>query len=182
MFGPIALNPIAAVAPPGAVTVVGSGLIAAPAAAVSGGVLALQFIVTPRPPVALKEASRVSTADVSSAGWATVLQVAEYLVPQTGTAGPLTVTARTILSRITAASVDGTPVDIALRVIDLRTKTVRLLFPELTVPAVGFLTIPLDSAVISAQEVLQVSALNGAEAHVIASYVKATREEFKEIV
>jgi hypothetical protein len=179
MFGPIALGPIAAVAPPGSVTVAGSGLITAPGAVVSGGTLALKFIVTPRPPVSLKDVSRASTDDVSAAGWATVLQVAEYLVPQRGSLPPLTVSACYIVSRIVATSVTGAALDIAVRVINLQTSEVRMIFPRITVPATGFLDLPLKSAVLSGQEVLQVSALNGAEAHVTASYVNSTREQFE---
>jgi hypothetical protein len=179
VFGPIAHNPIAAVAPPGSVTVAGSGLITAPAAVVSGGTLALKFIVTPRPPVSIKGARRVSTDDVTAAGWATLLQVAEYLVPQRTGQPPLTVTTRYIISRIFATSVTGVAAEIALRVINLRTDEVKTIFPVLEIPAVGFLDVPLQSAILNGQEVLQVAALNGAEAHVIASFINATQEQFK---
>ena len=178
MFGPVAHTALADPRPAGSVDASGGGVLTAPAAEVSGGSLTFEFFLTPRPPVGLKESRRAGTADPQSAGWTSILQVAEYLIPQPGSRPPQLVSARSILSRVTACSVDSVPADISFRVTDLRNQTVRILFPSVEVPATGFLDLPLQSAVLGAQEVFQVRSLDGHPVHVTVSYVKATRERF----
>jgi hypothetical protein len=140
--------------------------------------ISLQYVLTPRPPVALKEARRASTDDTLASGWTTILQVAEYENPAT----QAVTSVRYVLSRVTLTTATGSATTVAVRVVDALAEVEHDLFPEITVPATGFLDLPVKSAVLSAQEVLQVKALGAVEVHVNASYVKATREEFKEIV
>jgi hypothetical protein len=144
----------------------------------AGGLtVAEQFITTPRPPVTLKEARRATT-DTDPGEWVDVFQVVEYTVPQQGAAPDVTVSARAILSRVIVTSADGNPVNISLRVSDETNATVHVLLPEVTVPGTGFLDLPLGSAVLGAQEVLQVKATGAGEAHLSASFVNSTREQF----
>ena len=178
MFAPLAHSPLSDITPPGAVTQTGAGVLIAPLPEMAGGTLSMSFILTRRPPVALKEARRVSTDNVTAAGWTTVLQVAEYRIPATLAAPVRTVSTRYVLSRLVAASPAGVAASLAVRVINLRDESTRIVFPELDVPATGFLDIPLQSSVIDAQEVLQVKSLSGGEIHVTASYVNVTREQF----
>jgi hypothetical protein len=135
-----------------------------------------QYLITPRPPVSLKEARRAATAGAGD--WVDVVQVSEYLVPQPGGQPDKVVSASYNLSRIVAASASGGTAAVSLRVTNAETTLSRVLFPELTVPASGFLDIPLQSAVLGAQEVLQIASVSGGPAHVSVSFVAATREQF----
>jgi hypothetical protein len=135
-----------------------------------------QYITTPRPPVSLKEARRAATAGAGD--WVDVVQAGEYLVPQPGGQPDKVVSTRYSLSRVIAASATGSTAAVALRVTNAETSLSRVLFPELPVPASGFLDLPLQSAVLDAQEVLQIASVSGGTAHVSVSFVAATREQF----
>ena len=176
MFGPIAHAALTDIRPPGAADRTGAGTLVAPPARVEGGTFSLAFTLTPRPPVSVKEARRVSTED-AVAGWATVLQVAEYLVPNNG-AAPTLRTTRYVLSRLVATAADGVETSVSLRIVNLQMGKSSTMFPDVTVPATGFLDLPLQSATLDAQDVLQMRVLNGGEVHVSASYVNVTREQF----
>jgi hypothetical protein len=178
MLGPIAQSPIAALVPLDPTTRVLSGVLQAPPADMTGAAFALEYILTPRPPVSLKESRRASA---NGGGWTTLLHVAEYSIPETRATPARIVSARYILSRVIATTTDGTPATLSVRVVDLIGLQTRTIFPSLTVPAVGYLDLPLKSAVVGPQEVLQVRALTGTEIHVSASYVAATREDFRVI-
>lgn len=180
MFGPLGYAAIAEIRPPGAADAAGAGNLIAPPATLEGGSLSLAFVLTPRPPVSLKEARRVST-DMSVAGWTTILQVKEYLIIRPGVTTPELRTARYVLSRLTAASPEGTVVPVTLRALNLNTNTVRSVIPSLNVPATGFLDFPLQSAIMDAQDVLQIQSSGNDAVHVTASYVNITREPFEVI-
>jgi len=139
--------------------------------------ISLQYVLTPRPPVALKEARRASTDDTLASGWTNIVQVAEYENPTT----QAVTSARYILSRVTLTTATGNATTVAVRVVDAVAEVEHDLFPEIAVPATGFLDLPVKSAVLNRQEVLQVKALGVDEVHVNASYVNATRETFEVI-
>lgn len=157
----------------------GDGALVAPLPVIDGTDTPPVFIVTPRPPTSVKESSFVAAGDAVGTSWVPVFQVAEY-IPSPGSTDVRS--ARIVLSRMTAASVDGgTAVDIAVRVINARGGGLRLLLPSIQVPATGFLDLPLRSAIMDAQDVLQVRSLTSDEVHVTASYINVTREQFEVI-
>jgi hypothetical protein len=175
MFGPIAQSPIAALVPLDPTTRVLEGVLEPPQVVFTGSSFDLLYILTPRPPVSLKEARRAALTDN---GWVSVVQVAEYKIPASLAAPERIVSTRYILSRLTAASVTGAESTLAVRVIDMLAGDTFTLFRTLTVPATGFLDLPLQSAVVGPQQIVQVRLLTGPEVHVTANYVNSTRESF----
>ena len=174
MFGPVGHDALASITPPGSMSRTGSGTLVAPAALITTDPYEELFVLTPRPPVALHEVDRAT----ATGGWASIAQVREYTVPATATESERTISARYVLGRLTAASPTGVEGLLTLRVIDVPTKTVRTLIPQIVVPASGYVDLPLQSAVLGAQEVLQVLALTSADIHVTASYVNSTVEPY----
>jgi hypothetical protein len=181
-LGPIALNPIADNTPVGSVTVTASFTLTAPAAALTGAAFAPLFIFTPRPPVSLKESTRVTTDSPDTGDWTNVLQVPEYIVPAIpGTPQRIVPTAY-IISRATAVAVEGDPAEIEFRIVDLRNERVVPFFANLPIAEIGFTDLPLTDGILAAQEILQVRSLTGDEVHVSLSYVNRTQEVYDVVV
>lgn len=178
MFAPVGHSGFADPRPPGSVGATGDGALLAPVATLSGGTLGLEYVITPRPPVSLKEVERAVADRPTDAGWVTLLHVREYLIPATRISPQTVVSTRYNISRLTAASPTGVATAISLRVVSIISGDVRLILPSIDVPDTGFVDLPLQSAIVSAQEVLQVSVLTNVEVHVTASYVNATVEDY----
>lgn len=176
--GPIAFSPIADNRPLGAVSVTASFTLTAPAAALVGEAFGPRFIVTTRPPISLKEASRVTTDEPDTGDWANVIQAPEYIVPAIPGTPQRVVPSAYVVSRATAVALDGQPADIELRVVDLRNERIVTIMSSFTVSDTGFTDLPITDGIFGAQEILQVRSLTGDEVHVILSYVNRTQEVF----
>lgn len=181
-LGPLALNPVAANTPVGSVTVTASFTLTAPAATLVGFSFAPLFIVAPRPPVSLKEATRVTTENPDSGDWTNILHVPDYIVPAIPGTPQSVVPTAYIVSRATAVAVDGDPAEIEFRVVDLRGERVVRLLESITIAETGFTELPLTEGIFGSQEILQVRSLTGDEVHVSISYVNRTQEVYDVVV
>jgi hypothetical protein len=180
--GPITANAIAVNTPIGAVSVSASFTLTAPAAVLTGAAFAPLFLVTPRPPVSTKEATRTSTDDIDTGDWATILQVPQYIIPPIpGTPGRV-VSATYVVSRATAVAVDGSPAEVEFRVVDLIGERVVPLLSAMPVDETDFTDLPFTGGMFGAQELLQVRSLTGDEVHVTVSYVNRTEEVYDVVV
>lgn len=140
------------------------------------------FVVTPRPPTSLKDVSRNNSLDLNQGGWTTVATSFKWQIPPSSNQPGELVDAVFLLSNVQAASRDG-EAQIEIRVVDAANDPLGIrdfmVFPSITVPASGFLRVPVDGMNLKEFEVLQVRSLNGESVDVSVSYVMSSAEQFE---
>jgi hypothetical protein len=177
MFAPIGTIPHADVRPAGWTARSGAAVLVAPAAVLFGTVLEISYILTPSPPISLKE--RDFTRADGAVGWVSVFQVVDYEIPASAGSPARIAPARHILTRITAVGIGGSAT-IAVRALNAQTREISVILPAVIISATDFTELPLQQAVFGSQDVLQVQVLTG-EVSLVVSYVKATQERFEVI-
>ena len=173
---------------PAGITVLGSGTrskmvsadgaVEAPAQTVYASDIALEYVVTPRPPLKLFDADRQSTNDQWLGGWSIVSRVPEYKIPETETTPEKIVPVKHIVSGLILANPTNVTSQVAIRVIDPILRTMKYISENHTVPAQGESVVGLPKSTMSCQEVLQVKPLTGVETHATIGYQRLTEETY----
>lgn len=133
-------------------------------------------IVTPRPPLNLFEAVRLSATDV----WTDIYTVPKYQIPASGPVPQRTVNAAAIMNGLIITNTTNGLIEVSLRIIGVDTNFYSIV-EEATVPVNDFMIVSLERQVMVTDEVIQVKLGTAQTADVHFTFILNTREEFEVI-
>jgi len=141
----------------------------------------MPIITTPRPPLSLMEAVRISADDTS--GGTLVYEVPTYRIPAVGPTPQRDVEAAAVITNLTISDVTsgtgGSDVTVTITTLGGGTgsETFTLVGAE-NVPQNGFVSLDVEKQVLKSEDQLIVEMSGGAVADVHFSFILVTREEF----
>ena len=135
----------------------------------------MNIIVTPRPPLNLFEAVRVSVDDTS--GGTLIYTVPSYQIPAEGPNPQRDVEAAAILTSLLVANTSGGASSVSVWVLDKESNQFFLAV-SLPIDEDGYILVEVDKQVLQSTEALYVQMAAGGTAEVHLSFVLNQREEF----